>query len=95
MTEAVLTRRIKDALNDLPKTWAVKIHGGRYQAGIPDIIGCHQGDFFGLEVKLPGKERNLTKLQALILSRIKRAGGIAAMVTSVDQAMEALRGNTD
>lgn len=69
--------------------WCVKIHGGAYQsAGLPDIIGCHEGRFFALEVKRPGK--HLTPLQALTLSRIASAGGIAARVTGVDEALAAL-----
>lgn len=66
----------------------VKIHGGLWQmVGLPDIIGCHRGKFIGLEVKLPGKDSTLTARQGYVLKSIKREGGTAEVVTSVDQAL--------
>jgi hypothetical protein len=63
------------------------------QGGLPDIIGCYQGVFFGLEVKLPGKEHTLTERQAHALKSIRRADGKARVVTSVDEAMDFVFGN--
>lgn len=94
MTEAILTKRIIEALKKVPETWAFKIHGGRYQAGVADVICCHKGRFFALEVKLPGKERNLTPLQQRFLLHIDGAKGTATMVTSVKQALEVIHGNS-
>ena len=89
MNEAKLTANIVSALNKINHVWAFKIHGGPHQrAGLPDVVGVRAGTFFGLEVKLPGKEKNLTEIQAATLRRIRKAGGISAMVTSVDQAKE-------
>lgn len=86
--EAALQKRIRTALSNYSGWW-VRIHGGMYQqGGLPDIIGCYQGVFFGLEVKLPGKEHTLTARQAHALKAIKDAGGKAKMVTSVDEAMD-------
>lgn len=66
-----------------------KIHGGAYQAsGMSDIIGCVQGNFVALEVKIPGRENTLTKLQSKFLEEIRQAGGIAAMITSPEQALK-------
>jgi len=74
--------------------FAVKIHGGPYQvAGLPDIVGCYQGRFFGLEVKLPGKEHKLTAKQNLTLRRIKEAGGISGMVIDPIQAVDTVIGH--
>lgn len=50
------------------------------------------GTFFGLEVKLPGKENNVTKIQRHTLDKIEAAGGITAVVTSVRQAIDAIYG---
>jgi hypothetical protein len=61
--------------------------------GLPDIIGCVSGTFIGLEVKLPGKEHTLTKRQAHRLAQITKAGGKAAMVTSVSQAFDFVFGS--
>lgn len=89
MTESDLQRDIKKELNKLPHCWCVKLHGSPMQrAGLPDIVGCRRGRYFGLEVKLPGKEKTLTDLQAATLKHIKEAGGLSAMVTSVDQALK-------
>jgi VRR-NUC domain len=62
-----------------------KIHGDdSYQeAGIPDLLVCLRGRFVGLEVKLPGNSPS--PLQEKVLREIKRSGGIAEVVTSVDQ----------
>ncbi len=86
--ETVLTRRILMSLREMGGIWE-KIHGGPFQVtALPDIIGCYEGYFFGLEVKLPGKERSLTRRQALILSRIKTRGkGVSGVITSPEEAM--------
>ena len=66
-----------------------KIHGGPYQeAGIPDIVGCCQGHFFGLEVKRPEKRKNVSQQQVYQLDRLKKAGAIVAVVTSVEEAVK-------
>lgn len=86
----MLTRKIQRAL-EKNGAMAVKIHGGPYQpTGLPDIVACVNGCFVGLEVKLPGREKTVTPRQALILKRIEKHGGVAAVVTSVDQALEAV-----
>jgi hypothetical protein len=38
-----------------------------------------------LETKLPGKEKNLTKLQKDTLEKTKSAGAVSRVVTSTDQ----------
>lgn len=68
-----------------------KIHGGPHQKqGIPDIVGCLNGDFFGIEVKNPGREDKATPLQLNALRKIRMAGGIAGIATSLDEALEIL-----
>lgn len=92
MTSAPMEREITQAIRlHLVKRGAFcfKVHGGAFQmAGIPDLIGCIDGRFFGLEVKRPGGRA--TALQSAILRRIEQAGGIAAVVTSVAEAEAAL-----
>jgi hypothetical protein len=88
MSEARLRTNIVKRLSGYAGWWVVT-HGGQYQmGGLPDIIGCYKGYFYGLEVKLPGKEYTLTERQSYRLKQIRMAGGKAAMVTSVDQAFE-------
>lgn len=60
-----------------------KIHGGDlYQeSGIPDLLCCWGGLFFGIEVKDPkGEPSTLQLAQGL---RIKKAGGHFIIATSV------------
>lgn len=57
-------------------------------AGIPDIIACIGGQFFAFEVKVPGGKQ--TKLQSVTLDKIKAAGGIACVVTSVTEVRKIL-----
>jgi len=71
--------------------WWVKIHGGPYQrAGLPDLIGCVKGLFFGLEVKLPREDYDA--LQLYEAEKIERLGhGIAACVHTPEEALTVVR----
>jgi len=67
--------------------WCFKVAGGpMQQRGVPDIICCWGGSFVALEVKRPELGR-LTDLQALTIERIRAAGGVAEVVTSVEEAV--------
>jgi hypothetical protein len=50
------------------------------KAGVPDIVACIHGRFWGIEVKRPGKV--LTRLQTLRLEEIERAYGKVAWGTA-------------
>ena len=90
MTEAVLTRKIKKACEG-EGAYAAKIHGGQFSAGVPDLLLCYHGRFVAMEIKMPGREHTVTKLQAEQLKKIRRAGGVGEVVSSVDQALKILR----
>jgi len=91
--ESRLRTRIVKALNDYSGFWYVN-HQTQYgQTGIPDITGIYQGYYFGLEVKRPGYEYTLTERQSRVLKKIRLAGGKAAVVTSVDDAMSFVFGS--
>ena len=53
--------------------------------GIPDIIAIVNGFFVGLELKRPGMY-SVTELQKVILDKIRRSGGYAAIVESAKDA---------
>ncbi len=55
----------------------------RVTAGIPDIIACVNGRFIAFEVKTPSGKA--TKLQEATIRKILNAGGVAAVVHSVDE----------
>lgn len=76
--EAKVKQRIKDILKEL-ECYSFSPIGGAYSSrGVPDIIGCLNGVFFGIEAKA-GKGKT-TALQDRELQRIKDAGGIALVV---------------
>ena len=52
--------------------------GGYGASGVPDIIGCHKGKFFGIECKA-GKGKT-TALQEKNIAQIKTTGGLAIVV---------------
>lgn len=59
-------------------------------SGLPDLIGCIQGLFFGFEVKMPGKESNTSARQEFVHGLIHKAGGFVAIVSSKEEALDAL-----
>ena len=89
--EATIVRAIRTALLREPGVWFVKYSPGDYgTAGVPDLLICYWGRFVGMEVKQPGQRP--TKIQQHTLDAIAGAGGIAIVATSVDEALECLRG---
>ena len=71
------------------KIWHFKVHGSAFQrAGIPDIVGCCRGRFFGLEAKRPGEKPS--KIQQYEMKRLDNSGAFTAVVCSVADAKNAL-----
>jgi Holliday junction resolvase len=84
-SEKAITAGIVRALRDRG-AWVVKFHGSGYsRRGVPDLLVCHEGRFYGLEVKQPGG--HVTPLQRHELKTIEAAGGAAAVVRSVEEAL--------
>ena len=75
-------KKVKDKvvaqLKRLGAYYFYPVTGGFGRSGVPDIVGCHRGRFFGIECKA-GKNKP-TKLQELNLKQIKDAGGIALVI---------------
>ena len=91
MKEADIVRAIMRYLKTVPGCFCWKEHGGMYgTAGIPDIIACIDGRFYGFEVKAEGGKP--TKLQEATIRKILAAGGTALVVRSVDEVRTALDG---
>ena len=89
MAEAEIVRAIQRYLKTLPRCFSWKEHGGMYgTAGIPDIIACIDGRFYGFEVKT--QTGRPTALQEATIRRINDAGGIALVVRSVADVKAAL-----
>ena len=79
-------------LKTVPECFCWKEHGGMYgTAGIPDIIACIGGHFYGFEVKAEGGRP--TKLQEATIRKILAAGGTALVVRSVDEVRAVVNGS--
>lgn len=89
--ESKLVVKIMKALRQRGGWW-FKVHGGATQiTGIPDILGCYEGRFVAIEVKLPLPGRvKASPRQNLMLARIARNGGAACIATSVEDALREL-----
>jgi hypothetical protein len=80
-----------DALR-LEGYFAFKVHGSEYMmAGLPDIIVCAEGRYIGLETKLPEARGNTSPVQRLVHTKIEHAGGVAAVVCSVQEALDIVK----
>jgi len=92
MKEAGIVKAIMKYLKTVPGCFCWKEHGGMYgTAGIPDIIACINGRFFGFEVKTDSGRP--TKLQEATIRKILAAGGTALVVRSVDEVRTAVNGS--
>lgn len=77
----------------LKGAYVVKQHGSQYgRAGVPDLLVCYQGRFYGFEVKKP-IGGVVSKLQRIEIDRIKESGGVACVVTSVEEVKGIIDGS--
>ena len=92
MKEADIVKAIMKYLKTVPGCFCWKEHGGMYgTAGIPDIIACINGHFYGFEVKTESGKP--TKLQEATIRKILAAGGTALVVRSVDEVRTVVNGS--
>jgi Holliday junction resolvase len=86
--EAKIGRKIREYIEERGG-FVFKVHGGpQMMAGLPDLIACIQGLFFGIEVKQPGQ--NPTARQVFVHKMIQRSGGVAIVAHSVEEAADAI-----
>jgi Holliday junction resolvase len=76
--EVKVKNKVVAQLKTLGAYYFYPVTGGYGSSGVPDIVGCYEGLFFGIECKA-GKNKP-TKLQDLNLRQIDTAGGIALVV---------------
>jgi hypothetical protein len=76
----------------MPHTFAWKNHGSEFTlAGLPDIVVCHRGLFIALEVKMPGKQDNVSPVQQVVHQQLREAGGRVHVVSSIAAAVLAIQ----
>lgn len=81
--EKQLDEKLKRFLKD-SGAWFIKYWGGGNftKKGIPDILACLDGDFFGIEDKAPDGKPTL--LQIVNLEKIRKAGGYGILLYPKD-----------
>jgi len=80
--EGKVKKKIVEQLKTLGCYYFFPATGGYGKSGVPDIVGCYKGRFFGIECKA-GKN-TATALQEKNLSDIALAGGVAAVVNELN-----------
>lgn len=71
-------RRVTEQLKALGAYYFFPVSSGFGSSGVPDIVGCLNGRFFGIECKA-GKNKP-TRLQLKNLAEIEATGGIALVI---------------
>jgi Holliday junction resolvase len=76
--EAAVKKRVVAQLKELGAYYFYPVTSGYGSSGVPDIVGCYNGVFFGIECKA-GKNKP-TELQKKHLGEIAKNGGLALVV---------------
>ena len=76
--EAKVKKVVVAQLKQLGAYYFYPVTGGYGQSGVPDVVGCYEGLFIGIECKA-GKNKP-TPLQDRNLKQIRDAGGIDLVV---------------
>ncbi len=89
--EAKVKKKVVAQLKELRAYYFYPVTGGYGRSGVPDIIGCYEGLFFGIECKA-GKNKP-TPLQEKNLKEIRDAGGLDMVINedNVHTVMDELR----
>ena len=94
MKETVITNAIMKYLKTIPQSYAAKWHGSQYgTAGMPDIVFVLRGRTYFFEVKMP--TGYLSKIQKIVIGRLRDAGAVVEVVHSVREAQEVLEGSIE
>lgn len=76
--EAKVKKVVVQQLKLMGAYYFYPVTGGYGRSGVPDIVGCYAGKFFGIECKA-GKNKP-TALQQKNLEDISKQGGLALVV---------------
>ena len=76
--ESKVKRVVVKQLQELGAYYFYPVTGGYGRSGVPDIVGCYQGKFFGIECKANGNKP--TPLQEKNLREIDASHGLALVV---------------
>jgi hypothetical protein len=88
--ETNLVNKVKSLITQKYGGRCIKIHPDIFgNKGEPDVIGCINGRFVGIECKADGERPRPLQMRKLELWR--EAGGIAFWVDSIEEAEERLK----
>ena len=76
--EAKVKKNVVKQLKLMGAYYFYPVTGGYGRSGVPDIVGCYSGNFFGIECKAGSNAP--TPLQMHNLDEISRQGGISLVV---------------
>ena len=76
--EKKVKQKVAKQLKEMGAYFFYPATGGYGRSGVPDIVGCYDGKFFGIECKAGNNK--LTALQERELVLITRAAGVAVVV---------------
>ena len=76
--EAKVKKKVVAQLKQMGAYYFYPVTGGYGFSGVPDIVGCYQGIFFGIECKAGGNKP--TALQDKNLTDIRNQKGIAVVI---------------
>jgi len=65
---------------------AFRTKGGFDLKGVADVLGLRSSIFFAMEIKRPSTRNKTTIHQKAFIAKIKKMGGRAGVVTSLDEA---------
>ena len=93
--EAKVKKVVVNQLRNLGAYYFYPVTGGYGRSGVPDIVGCYKGKFFGIECKA-GKNTP-TPLQQINLDDIEKQDGIALVVNekNMHSVRDLITGDTD
>ena len=76
--EAKVKKKVVAQLKEMGAYYFYPVTGGYGFSGVPDIVGCYQGIFFGIECKAGSNKP--TALQDKNLTDIRKQKGIAVVI---------------
>ena len=93
--EAKVKKGVVNQLRNLGAYYFYPVTGGYGRSGVPDIVGCYKGKFFGIECKA-GKNTP-TPLQQINLDDIEKQDGIALVINekNMHSVRDLITGDTD
>ena len=93
--EAKVMKVVVNQLRNLGAYYFYPVTGGYGRSGVPDIVGCYQGKFFGIECK--AGNNTPTPLQQINLDDIEKQNGIALVVNekNMHSVRDLITGGTD